>query len=303
MRPSTLPWLPFLLLPSFASTQVLPPSQRPVPADVKERILLQRGHVGKTIVQQLELFGLRGTLTREQWQEFRRRGVQETLIVHELDENGITPEMSSALQQLGVDFESWQALDQAGPGHFAAIADLVLIGRIYKIEYHIEGPYHTWVRVTPENVLKGESPGSQVLVKLLRSGPVRDVDGSPAFYEAENEPKFNLGERVLLFLRAWPRDLLHAHKVERALADPVHFTRQYGPPEAAEKELAQGGYYELVWAGSGAFKVVGKRAVSMSRALRVPNPSGERFDLTAASEQIQKVAEAQRQIRQAGLKP
>lgn len=229
--------------------------------------------------------------------------MRESHIVHELDENGITPEMSSALKALGVDLESQAALEHRGPGHFAAIADLVLIGRIYKIEYHIEGPYHTWVRVTPEKVLKGEAAGTEVLVKLLRSGPIRYVDGSPAFYEAPNEPKFNLGERVLLFLRAWPWDLLHAHKVERAMADPTHFSRQYGPPEAAEKELAQGGYYEVVWAGSGAFKIVGNRAVSMSRASRVPNPNEESFDLVAASESIQKVAQVQRQLRQGGVRP
>jgi hypothetical protein len=52
-------------------------------------MLRQRGHDGKGIVQELELSGLRGTLTPEQWKEFRRRGVRETLIVYELDENGM----------------------------------------------------------------------------------------------------------------------------------------------------------------------------------------------------------------------
>ncbi|MCL6482506.1 MAG: hypothetical protein K6U02_12365, partial [Firmicutes bacterium] len=176
------------------------------------------------------------------------------------------------------------------------------LGRVQKIEYHLEGPYHTWVRVLPEKFLKGNAE-REVIVKILDSGPTRGPNDEILIADSDANPKFRLGERVLLFLRKWPRDLLYLHKVVRSLTPPAqaaHLTRQYGSAAMAEAEMAAGGYYEL---GAEAFRLVGNQAVSKSRALRVPNAVGEKFDLRMAQELIQRVVDVQRKFERREVTP
>jgi len=279
-----------LSLPADAQTQAWP--HRALPEEAKGEIQKQRRDLTDYSIREIELLGVRGTLTPQQWKEFRRRSIPETDIIRVYDSCGITPEMSDSLKSIGVDFEDAEKRWTWGPGHYAAMVDVVLLGRVQKIEYHLEGPYHTWVRVLPEKFLKGTAE-REVVVKILNSGPTRGLNDEILITESDAEPKFRLGERVLLFLRKWPRDLLYVQRVKRNLtpaAHAKHFTRQYGTAEMAEAELAAGGYYEL---GADAFRVVGNQAVSKSRALRVPNPNGDRFNLRAAQELTQRVVEVQ----------
>lgn len=306
MRAATYLLLGSLFLPSNAFAQKHLWTHRPVPEDVKANILKERGESGKVIVQQLELMGLRGTLTPEQWREFRRRGVPEMMIVDVLDAHGLTPEISSALASIGVDLETEENWKRKGPGHYAALADLVLVGRIQKIEYHIEGPYHTWVRVVPQKILKGKGNEPEIVVKLLVSGPVLHPNGQILIADSTGEPSFAVGERVLLFLQSRPEDLLHLHRVERALDDPTNaanFGRNHGTIETIEAELARGGYFELLWGAAGAYKIVGNRAVSKHQGDRIPNPNEEKFDLGTALELVQRVADVQSRFVRGGIQP
>jgi hypothetical protein len=268
---------------------------------VKAELRKQLGVHEQGITSELDRFGLRGTLSPEQWKEFRRRGVPEIRIVDYLDAHGITPEFSSVLKEIGVDFESDEAWRQKGPGHYAAMADLVVTGRVEKIEYHVEGPYHTWVRVIPETVLKGKPVAPEVLVKQLYSGPHRSRTGAIVFWNYPVEPKFRLGERVLLFLRSWPRDLLKQHRVDRPRLEsngsPL-VNQQYSTREMSEAELARGDYYEVIYGGLGAYKIVRGKAVMKSHFIGYPNPNEDEFALNPAIELIRRVAAVQEEVSQ-----
>ncbi|MGH9789822.1 MAG: hypothetical protein ACRD5W_01310 [Candidatus Acidiferrales bacterium] len=286
------------LQPGAAQTRVW--SHQPLTKEVKTEIRKQRPNLTDYSIREIELFGIRGKLTTEQWEELRRRTVPELSIIRIFDAHGITPEMSDALKGVGVDFEDSEKWRERGPGHYAAMADAVVLGRVQKIEYHVEGPYHTWLRVHPEEFLKGVADGDEVIVKILDSGPARGENGEILMTESEADPKFRLGERVLLFLQKWPRDLLYVQRVYRNLTPPDqqrNLERQYGSAQAIRAELEKGDYYELLWEASGAFRIVGDRAVSKLRALRVPNPNAEKFRLKEAKQLIGRVGEVQRKFR------
>ena len=82
------------------------------------------------------------------------------------------------------------------------ISDLVVIGRVQKIEGHPESPYHSWIYVHVDSILKGKPNHDPIVVKII-SGPL-DSRGKYGT-EVVDDAKFKVGEKVLIFLSTVPR--------------------------------------------------------------------------------------------------
>jgi len=112
-----------------------------------------------------------------------------------------TSEEIQCARSLGIELDGFPA-----PGsddyvkRLAWLADLIVIADVTEIRLDTRGAHHTQVGLNVQSVSKGAPPTGQLTVALM-SGPVY-VPALDEVLEAEsvNEPTFEKGERVLLFL-------------------------------------------------------------------------------------------------------
>ena len=285
--------------PPAPSKPLIPWAHRVPTPDEEERLLSRFPPENREYFrQEYRLRGVRGTLSKEEWKLLRQQGIEEWRILRVFDRRGIGPAEYHALQAIGVNLV---AGDRSYAGELAAAADVVLTGTVRRTEYHLEGPYHTWVGVEVETILKGTLKpaeivdGNQIWVKQLWRGPHRGPQGVFMGWDSV-EPEFGFGERVLFFLTRYPEALLEAYLVSgrgRGGCQEQSFVDTYATCEAVEEELRRGAYFELLW-DYGAYRVVGNRAVLKSRFLRAPDREADVFDLGQAESTIRRVAEIQK---------
>jgi hypothetical protein len=85
----------------------------------------------------------------------------------------------------------------------ATFADIVVVARVDELSSGWDAQSHslyTYVSVSVERVLKGEVPGGRLVVKQL-GGRLQNIG-----LHVADQPDFELGESVLLFLEVRPRD-------------------------------------------------------------------------------------------------
>ena len=90
--------------------------------------------------------------------------------------------------------------------HRLISTDAVVIGKVDKIIGLPTCGYNTAIQISVERFIKGPSPEKTVTVKLV-SGKIPD---GKTFLRHTSEPKFQVGERILIFLRKTP-SYLHQH--------------------------------------------------------------------------------------------
>ncbi len=84
------------------------------------------------------------------------------------------------------------------------VTDAVVIGKVDKIiDLPTSCGYNTAIQISVERFLKGHSPEKTITVKLI-SGKVADGIN---FVRVTSEPKFQIGERILIFLGKTPSRL------------------------------------------------------------------------------------------------
>lgn len=91
--------------------------------------------------------------------------------------------------------------------HLTWLADVVVLGRVDRIEYDLAGGYPTLVRVTVASVEKGRtlvSPRDTVHVNLLSGRTYNPRTGTIEYWYVSHELSFLEGENVLLFLGRQP---------------------------------------------------------------------------------------------------
>ena len=84
------------------------------------------------------------------------------------------------------------------------VTDAVVIGKVDKIiDLSTSCGYNTAIQISVERFIKGHSPEKSIKVKLI-SGKVA---GGINFVRVTSEPKFQVGERILIFLGKTPSRL------------------------------------------------------------------------------------------------
>lgn len=310
--PALLAQQPLVATPAVSPppppSRPIPWARRPLRSDELER--LQKLWAGSSsadmVLEGAVMLGARGLLSRDDWLEFRRRGIDEDSIIRIFDSLGITPQEYDALKAIGVELRG----GGYGPGRSAAPADVVIVGKVNSLQFHAEGPYHTWVDVRVERVLKGKireqefHQPERIWVKQLYSGPRVGADGEVVFGVPDFKPQFKVGERVLLFLIRHPGSLLYHYYVRsRQVAAQAQaygrpelaegYRREYGTRAKMEEEMARQDYFEEI----GSYRVRGGKAVIKFKALRNIDPAGESFRLSQAEKIIRRVAEIQARFR------
>lgn len=279
-----------------AAQPEIPWSRRPLRPDEKQYLAAEwsRAKDAAAELAVLDLIGARGRISREDWLEYRRREITESRIVQVFDYLGVRPAEHDELVAAGVN------LSRSGydPGRSAASADVVVQGHVHGLQYVVEGPYHTWVDVRVEKVLKGRirpqeyHQPDRIWVKYLYIGPQRAPDGQIVW--AEGEPRYKAGESVLLFLSRHPGQLLYYyHTAAAGEAGNPRVVRAGWPRQAIVAELRRQDYFEE----GGAYHVRGDRAWIKAGELLIKDPAGEAFRMSDAERIIRRVAEIQERHR------
>ncbi len=195
------------------------PSRRPLTQEEVQRVLSNDGDDYKVKLMQAQ--GYAGNLTKSQLATFRQRGIGEMDLMMYYDEFGITPEESDAIKRAGFNiearpFEIW---------HFAALSDVVCIGKVVQKKGNPQGPYHTYVDIEILEYLKN-TPQSQdriLQTRILESGPRYSLKEEVVQVDAQSEPNLKVGEKVLLFLtrKTFSLILLLA-RAKRTDIHPIH---------------------------------------------------------------------------------
>lgn len=268
------------------------PGRRGLTQEDSRRVLATYGDTGPTAIKFMQAQGWAGNLTPSQLATFRQRGIKEMDLMMYYDEFGITPQESDAIKRAGFNIESrpfeiW---------HWAALADVVCIGKVTQKRGDVEGPYHTYVDIESIEYLKNRQGQQEKVLqtRLLHSGPRRGHKEDVVKVDAQSEPSLHVGEKVLLFLTRKPFSLILLLAQAEAYgsgADP-NFQNQYGTTVKLRSLLNQPGPYEIL----NAYKIVGSKAVSKLRALHVPLKT-EIIGLDQAKQAISKVATAQKQFQ------
>lgn len=282
-----------LLLGSFTTFAQQPPTGRsPLTQEEIQLLLTTSGTTGPNLVREMQAKGKAGNLTQQQLATFRQRGVREVFILEYLDEFGVTPEESDALKRIGVNLENprFPAI-----GFWAALADVVCMGRVSQRRDNPEGPYHSYVDIESTEYLKNLS-GRQdrILRTRLLSGPRYAPDGKLYDLPYPAEPALRSGEKVIVFLTSKPVKLrtLLSNAEAYGYASSPNFESQYGTAQGIRSMLNQPGPYEVL----AAWKIVGNKAVTMLRGYRIPNET-DVISLDDARRLISSVSSAQRPFR------
>lgn len=266
------------------------PSRRPLTQEEVQRVLSNDGDDYKVKLMQAQ--GYAGNLTKSQLATFRQRGIGEMDLMMYYDEFGITPEESDAIKRAGFNiearpFEIW---------HFAALSDVVCIGKVVQKKGNPQGPYHTYVDIEILEYLKN-TPQSQdriLQTRILESGPRYSLKEEVVQVDAQSEPNLKVGEKVLLFLtrKTFSLILLLARAEANGHTSDPRFQSEYGTTQKLRSLLNQPGPYEIL----GTYKIVGSKAVSKLRTLHTPFKT-EVVKLDEAKQAILKVATAQKPFR------
>lgn len=204
--------LMLILLPGEVSAQSSFPfpkqTRRELTQEEISRISDELGRPARFWENSGRVIGVSARLSQEQLNYYRERGVSEVFLLGWIAEFGVTPEESDGLRASGVEM-AVDSLTKLNVFHEAALADVVVTGKVTGKTGRPEGPYHSTFHVQVDKYLKN-CPGLSLPVidaKLLESGP-RFHKGHLVNVDVKWEPDLKKGENVVLLLTPVPLSLI-----------------------------------------------------------------------------------------------
>ena len=153
--------------------------------------------------------GIPKTYKEEDIQHFLGEKIDPRVLFGYLTEFGLGFDESESLAQVGVDL-SQSRYGDLSTWQWVAMASVIVKGRVKEIKGVVGGPYHTRVTLSVSKVLKNCSDFPKELLRdfwLVHAGPYVNEDGEVSTAFNTFEPKFRVGESVIILGGSNPLNL------------------------------------------------------------------------------------------------